>query len=150
VRDIEQEKALQRQISISEQNIHSLMAVPLQTENEVIGLVYVDSRLFVREFTPDDLNLLTVLANVAAIRIDHERAPHARSAAGGGDPAHAAADRRAAPSGAGAGRSQRSVPHGRGRLLRFHSLPGRSGGGARRRCRRQGDVRGRTWWSPAR
>jgi len=73
VRDIEQEKALQRQISISEQNIHSLMAVPLQTASEVIGLVYVDSRLFVREFTPDDLNLLTVLANVAAIRIDHER-----------------------------------------------------------------------------
>lgn len=73
VRDIEQEKALLNQISISEQQIHSLIAVPLQTENEVIGLVYVDSRLFVREFTPDDLNLLTVLANVAAIRIDHER-----------------------------------------------------------------------------
>lgn len=73
VRDIEQEKALLNQESISEQQIHSLMAVPLQTENEVIGLVYVDSRLFVREFSPDDLNLLTVLANVAAIRIDHER-----------------------------------------------------------------------------
>ena len=49
------------------------MAVPLQTEDKVIGLIYVDSRLFVREFTPDDLNLLTVLANVAAIRIDHEQ-----------------------------------------------------------------------------
>lgn len=73
VRDIGQEKALLNQLSISEQQIHSLMAVPLQTENEVIGLVYVDSRLFVHEFTPDDLNLLTVLANVAAIRIDHER-----------------------------------------------------------------------------
>jgi serine phosphatase RsbU (regulator of sigma subunit) len=73
VRDIEQEKALLDQVSISEQQIHSLMAVPLQTAAEVIGLVYVDSRLFVREFSPDDLNLLTVLANVAAIRIDHER-----------------------------------------------------------------------------
>jgi serine phosphatase RsbU (regulator of sigma subunit) len=73
VRDVGQELALQRQMSISEQQIHSLMAVPLQTQQEVIGLIYVDSRLFVREFTPDDLNLLTVLANVAAIRIDHER-----------------------------------------------------------------------------
>ena len=73
VRDIEQEQALLNQVSISEQQIHSLMAVPLQTQAEVIGLIYVDSRLFVREFTPDDLNLLTVLANVAAIRIDHER-----------------------------------------------------------------------------
>jgi len=73
VRDVGQEEALQRQLSISEQQIHSLMAVPLQTQDQVIGLIYVDSRLFVREFTPDDLNLLTVLANVAAIRIDHER-----------------------------------------------------------------------------
>jgi sigma-B regulation protein RsbU (phosphoserine phosphatase) len=73
VRDVGSEQALQNQLSISEQQIHSLMAVPLQTHEDVIGLVYVDSRLFVREFTPDDLNLLTVLANVAAIRIDHER-----------------------------------------------------------------------------
>jgi serine phosphatase RsbU (regulator of sigma subunit) len=73
VRDVGQEEALQNQLSISEQQIHSLMAVPLQTQDQVIGLVYVDSRMFVREFTPDDLNLLTVLANVAAIRIDHQR-----------------------------------------------------------------------------
>jgi len=73
VRDVGQEEALHKQLSITEQQIHSLMAVPLQTQEQVIGLIYVDSRLFVREFTPDDLNLLTVLANVAAIRIDHER-----------------------------------------------------------------------------
>ena len=73
VRDIQQDQALLQQLSISEQQIHSLMAVPLQTESDVIGLVYVDSRLFVREFNTDDLNLLTVLANVAAIRINHER-----------------------------------------------------------------------------
>jgi serine phosphatase RsbU (regulator of sigma subunit) len=73
VRNIQHEEALRMQLSISEQQIHSLMAVPLQTESEVIGLIYVDSRLFVREFTADDLNLLTVLANHAAIRIDLER-----------------------------------------------------------------------------
>jgi serine phosphatase RsbU (regulator of sigma subunit) len=73
VRDVRQEKSLLNQLSISEQQIHSLMAAPLQTQEQVIGLIYVDSRLFVREFTPDDLNLLTVLANVAAIRLDRER-----------------------------------------------------------------------------
>jgi phosphoserine phosphatase RsbU/P len=73
VRDRGVEEALLKQESISGQQIHSLIAVPLQTDDQVIGLVYVDSRMFVREFTPDDLNLLTVLANVAAIRIDHER-----------------------------------------------------------------------------
>jgi serine phosphatase RsbU (regulator of sigma subunit) len=49
------------------------MAAPLQTEREVIGLVYVDSASLEREFRPDDLNLLTILANVAAIRIEQER-----------------------------------------------------------------------------
>ncbi len=71
VRNVADEEALQGQHSITAQQIHSLMAVPLQTEDRVIGLIYVDSRYSVREFSPDDLNLLTVLANVAAIRIEH-------------------------------------------------------------------------------
>jgi serine phosphatase RsbU (regulator of sigma subunit) len=50
-----------------------MMAVPLQTEDGVIGLVYVDSPHLVRDFGRDDLNLLTVLGNVAANRIEHER-----------------------------------------------------------------------------
>jgi serine phosphatase RsbU (regulator of sigma subunit) len=78
VRDVGQEQALQAQHSIIGQQIHSLMAVPLQTRDEVIGLIYVDSRMFVREFTPDDLSLLTVLANVAAIRIQQEEERRSR------------------------------------------------------------------------
>jgi serine phosphatase RsbU (regulator of sigma subunit)/pSer/pThr/pTyr-binding forkhead associated (FHA) protein len=73
VRDLQRDEAFKQQVSIFEQRIHTMMAVPLQTEDRVIGLIYVDSRSFVREFTPDDLNLLTVLANVAAIRIEHQR-----------------------------------------------------------------------------
>jgi serine phosphatase RsbU (regulator of sigma subunit) len=73
VRDLTQDEAFRMQHSISEQQIQTMMAVPLQTEARVIGLIYVDSRSFVRAFTPDDLNLLTVLANVAAIRIERER-----------------------------------------------------------------------------
>lgn len=73
VKDMQQEEAFRLQQSISAQNIHTMMAVPLQTDDRVIGLIYVDSRLFVRQFHEDDLNLLTVLANVAAIRIEQER-----------------------------------------------------------------------------
>ena len=73
VRDLARDEALRKQVSISEQQIHTMMAVPLQTEERVIGLIYVDSRSFIREFSPDDLNLLTVLANVAATRIEHTR-----------------------------------------------------------------------------
>lgn len=59
--------------SIVAQQIRSILAVPLQTEERVIGLVYLDSSFMVREFKNDDLNLLTVMANIAAIRIEHAR-----------------------------------------------------------------------------
>jgi serine phosphatase RsbU (regulator of sigma subunit) len=60
-------------MSIVEQKVRSMIAVPLQTNDRVIGLIYVDSPNAIREFTREDLNLLTVMANVAAIRIEHAR-----------------------------------------------------------------------------
>jgi sigma-B regulation protein RsbU (phosphoserine phosphatase) len=59
-------------VSIVEQNVRSFMAVPLQTKDKVIGLIYLDSSL-VREFTKQDLNLITVMASIAAIRIENAR-----------------------------------------------------------------------------
>ncbi len=56
-----------------EQNIRTLMAVPLQTRDQIIGIIYVDSPSLLREFTKDDLSVLTVMANVAAIRIEQTR-----------------------------------------------------------------------------
>ena len=73
VRDARLDQALADRMSIVEQQVRSILAVPLQTESRVIGLIYLDSPHFVREFTKDDLNLLTVMANVAAIRIEHAR-----------------------------------------------------------------------------
>jgi len=73
VRDTALDEAFKARDSIVGQQIQSVMAVPLQTNDRVIGLVNVDSRSFARPFTPDDLDLLTVLANVAAIRIEQQR-----------------------------------------------------------------------------
>lgn len=73
VRDARLDQAFAERMSIVEQQVRSILAVPLQTENRVIGLIYLDSPHFVHEFTKDDLNLLTVMANVAAIRIEHAR-----------------------------------------------------------------------------
>jgi serine phosphatase RsbU (regulator of sigma subunit) len=67
------DEALRQRLSIVEHSVRALMAVPLQTDNNVIGLIYVDSPQFPREFSGDDLNLLTVMANVAAIRIERDR-----------------------------------------------------------------------------
>jgi serine phosphatase RsbU (regulator of sigma subunit)/pSer/pThr/pTyr-binding forkhead associated (FHA) protein len=73
VRDTALDEAFKSRDSIVGQQVQSVMAVPLQTNDRVIGLVNVDSRSFARPFTPDDLDLLTVLANVAAIRIENSR-----------------------------------------------------------------------------
>ena len=73
VRDAQLDQALRGQMSIVEQKVRSMIAVPLQTNDRVIGLIYVDSPHLIREFSREDLNLLTVMANVAAIRIEHAR-----------------------------------------------------------------------------
>ena len=73
IRDATLDRALRERLSIVEQGVRSMMAVPLQTDKKVIGLIYVDSPYQVMEFSSDDLNLLTVLANVAAIRIENTR-----------------------------------------------------------------------------
>jgi phosphoserine phosphatase RsbU/P len=73
VRDTALDDAFRERRSIVEQNIRTLMAVPLQTRERIIGLIYVDSPSMQREFSKDDLSLLTVMANVAAIRIEQSR-----------------------------------------------------------------------------
>lgn len=71
--DTANDEVLRERKSIVEQNIRSLIAVPLQTGKEIIGIIYIDSPSILRQFTKDDLNLLTVMANVAAVRIEHTR-----------------------------------------------------------------------------
>ena len=73
VRDTSVDHALASSMTIVAQKVKSLMAAPLQTKDDVIGLVYVDSPGIVRDFTPEDLNLLTVMANIAAVRLEHAR-----------------------------------------------------------------------------
>jgi phosphoserine phosphatase RsbU/P len=73
VRDAQLDQALREHMSIVEGKVRSMIAVPLQTNDRVIGLIYVDSPHLIREFSREDLNLLTVMANVAAIRIEHAR-----------------------------------------------------------------------------
>lgn len=73
VRDTKADEMFKNQQSIIGQHIRTMMAVPLQTRERVLGLIHVDSRSFTQEFTPADLELLTVLANIAAIRIEQER-----------------------------------------------------------------------------
>lgn len=68
--------------SIAIHGIRSAMCVPLWNRNRVIGAVQVDSPIHIGRFTEEDLDLLTALANFAAVaieraqlseKIEHER-----------------------------------------------------------------------------
>lgn len=56
--------------TIQRQRVRSLMAAPLQSNDKVLGLVYVDSQDEMRFFLHEDLTLLTLMANMAAMRIE--------------------------------------------------------------------------------
>jgi serine phosphatase RsbU (regulator of sigma subunit) len=73
IQDTQFEKAWAQMQSIVASNVRSMLAVPLQTERGVLGLIYVDSPDRVAQFGPQDLSLLTVMSNIAGIRIEHAR-----------------------------------------------------------------------------
>ena len=85
VRDAQLDDAFKGRMSIVEQKVHTMMAVPLQTKDRIIGLIYLDSPFVLREFTKDDLSLLTIMANLAAFRI----VSGAAGGSGGGRAPHA-------------------------------------------------------------
>lgn len=57
--------------SIALGGIRSVMAVPLALEGRVLGMIYVDSPFHTNRFTERDLQLLSLIAGVAAIRIEN-------------------------------------------------------------------------------
>lgn len=59
----------QGQQSIVLQAVHSAMAVPLFDNTSVLGLIYVDSQDPTIAFREDQLEILTLLANMAAVKI---------------------------------------------------------------------------------
>ena len=59
--------------SIGFDSVHSAMSVPLWNNREVIGMIYVDRIQRRVSFSKIDLEVLTLLANLSAIKIDHVR-----------------------------------------------------------------------------
>ncbi|MGB9723785.1 MAG: ATP-binding protein [Chloroflexia bacterium] len=60
-------------VSIATYVLRSILCVPLQVKNRTIGVLYVDNRVRIGHFTPEDLNLLTAFANQAAVAIENAR-----------------------------------------------------------------------------
>jgi sigma-B regulation protein RsbU (phosphoserine phosphatase) len=60
--------------SVIKSNIHSAMCVPLWNNKDIIGVIYADRISLLDQFTEDDLRLLTLLANLAAVKIENAEA----------------------------------------------------------------------------
>lgn len=59
--------------SIVDLGLRSILCVPLKVKDEVLGVVYVDSRLQAGIFGPPDLELLMAISSSAAIAIENAR-----------------------------------------------------------------------------
>ena len=59
--------------SIINSGIHSAMCVPLWNNKEIIGIIYADRISLLQEFSEEDLRLLTLLSNLAAVKIENAK-----------------------------------------------------------------------------
>ena len=62
-----------QQLSVVEHNLRSILCVPLKLKDKVIGVIYVDNRVYTGLFQESDLDMLSVFADQAAVAIDNAR-----------------------------------------------------------------------------
>jgi putative nucleotidyltransferase with HDIG domain len=61
------------QKSVVEHNLRSILCVPLKLKDEIIGVIFVDSRVYSGLFDENDLDILSAFADQAAVAIDNAR-----------------------------------------------------------------------------
>ena len=79
--DAAEDKRFKAQESIVAQAVHSAMAVPLFDNERVLGLIYVDRQDMTGPFAQEQLEVLTLLANMAAVKLTNARLLEAEQAA---------------------------------------------------------------------
>lgn len=80
VEDVLLDETVRGSETITEGGVRSLIAVPLQTNERVIGMIYLESTESARRFTKGDLHLLTVISYFGGILIEREEWDMARRA----------------------------------------------------------------------
>lgn len=73
VSDVQADPRFKAQESVIRFNISSAMCVPLWNNKEIIGIIYSDRISLNKQFNEDDLKLLTLLSNLAAVKIENSR-----------------------------------------------------------------------------
>jgi sigma-B regulation protein RsbU (phosphoserine phosphatase) len=70
ISEVKADPKWQKQDSVIIPNIHSAMCVPLWNNEEIIGVIYSDRISLPEPFSDEDLRLLTLIANLAAVKIE--------------------------------------------------------------------------------
>ena len=70
-KDAQLDPRFMSQDSVIKSNIHSAVCVPLWNNKEIIGVIYADRTSLLDQFTEEDLRLLTLLSNLAAVKIEN-------------------------------------------------------------------------------
>lgn len=68
-----EDERLRHSDAIGSERVQSVLAAPLQSDERIIGLIYLDTLERDRRFSRADLDLLTALASVAGLRIELEQ-----------------------------------------------------------------------------
>jgi serine phosphatase RsbU (regulator of sigma subunit) len=71
--DAQADPRFKAQESVIKLNIHSALCVPLWNNKEIIGIIYADRISLLDQFSDDELRLLTLLSNLAAVKIENAR-----------------------------------------------------------------------------
>ena len=62
--------AMSRDAIVKQQGIHSVMCAPFRTQQQVMGIAYVDRRETPGGFTADDIDLLAAFCNIGTISLE--------------------------------------------------------------------------------
>lgn len=78
--DVGSDDRFRQQMSLVAAAVHSAMAVPLYDNETVLGVLYVDSQVPTIAFGEEQLEIMTLLANMAAVKITNARLIEAEAA----------------------------------------------------------------------
>src|SRR3989442_7397568 len=71
--DVPGEEAFQAAESLVTPQVRSVLAVPLEVQGKLLGVIYLDASSLAVRFDSELLQLVTALGNVAALAMENER-----------------------------------------------------------------------------